>query len=134
MSKERLSKMQRAILEVLNEEGGGFYEDIRRAVADKLGIERKYQTRESWVSPWGTRFRKMNLEYFGSTESFIVSFSRSVRNLMDKELTDGMIKFENSSYGRRINKSNYRITEIYLTEKGKSLLLLSQTINNKKCS
>ena len=108
MVKERLSKLQKIILETIYYDGNRYFKDIQECVADKLNIK--------YVKGWN-RQNKPFVRY--SNDSFQASFSRSLRNLDNKDL---ICCYTTKGY---IN----RVKFVKTTGKGKSLMF---KVQNKK--
>lgn len=105
MSKERLSKLQRVILETL-------YRNLPKIISEQEG--------EGWLPHAGLIFfageklGKVQMTIFGRdvSESFQSTFSQSLRNLADK----GMVE---------LWKGWRRVTAVRITEKGEAVLSLT---------
>ena len=107
MAKERLSKLQQAILEVLSDGNYWEYSEVREATGKKLG---------RWVE-WNEQMNKW--DYYDRQNSFYVSFSRSMTNLRKKGLVEGHIWCGRDDYIPTDTPNNQECnTRIKITERG----------------
>ena len=112
MAKERLSKLQRAILQVLSDENYWEYWNLKKATAKELGrgVEHK---RTNW------RGNPYNELVYDNPDGFAVSFSRSVANLRKKGLVKGHIWCGRDNYMPTDKPNNQECnTRIKITERG----------------
>ena len=115
MAKERLSKLQKTIMGVINDKKYNCYNDldmIRHIVGNQIRICMS-------VSDSNCLSEKLLID----KRNFEVSFCNSIRNLKKKEL----VRF---TWKSNTHKKS-RIDKIFLTENGLKLIMV---INNKKRS
>ena len=112
MSKERLSKLQRTTLKILQEWKAPFfpYRDLCRCAAE--------ETKNIMSMPF-----RLVLPGPTVNDSFRSTFSQSLRNLADK----GLVKLYYYSLGYV-----QKVVRVELTDKGKSLNL-NKNVKNKNC-
>lgn len=111
MAKERLSKLQSAILTLLSDNRYWHYSELKIATAKALNKWILYK----WVNSCGDHMEKWD---FDGLDSFPVAFSRSIGGLFRKGLASAFKLlpysrgyYESTAYHGRTGSSKVKITE-----------------------
>lgn len=110
MAKERLSKMQKAVLAVLSGKECHKYPELKQETAKKLG-QWIYHT---WVNSWGDHMGKWD---YSNPDSYNASFARSLKGLEKKGLVERYQFFRRIPVSHRLHGSSCNI-RFRMTDEG----------------